>query len=71
MGGIGLGVVNLMQIAYALYMVQRAREAFTRRIRPPLVIKGSCGTQVLCGMQYVTRTCTEAHVCATLVDVLP
>jgi hypothetical protein len=38
-GGIGLGVVNLSQIAYALYMVQRAREAFTRRIRPPLVIK--------------------------------
>jgi len=38
-GGIGLGIVNLAQIAYALFLVQRAREAFTRRIRPPLVIK--------------------------------
>jgi hypothetical protein len=31
--------INLLQIAYGLYVVRQAREAFTRRIRPPLVIK--------------------------------
>ena len=38
-GGIGLGSLAVIQIAYSLYIIQRAREAFTRRIRPPLVIK--------------------------------
>ena len=31
--------INLVQIAYGLYVVRQARESFTRRIRPPLVIK--------------------------------
>merc|ERR1719163_2325929 len=34
-----MAVIHVGTIAYGLFMVQRAREAFTRRIRPPLVIK--------------------------------
>lgn len=32
-------VLQILQIFYALYIVRQAREVFTRRIRPPLVIK--------------------------------
>lgn len=31
--------LQLFQVAYSLYLVRQARESFTRRIRPPLVIK--------------------------------
>jgi hypothetical protein len=31
--------IQIVQIFYALYVVRRARDVFTRRIRPPLVIK--------------------------------